>query len=261
MMTYNENSCEIFSTNEAFYFDKEKCQLIQVQLVETSFTRDSKSSETVHAVTFAKVVTGDEIIEIYDESEVYASRLDFERGKRLTSTTDNPFKGLAASYGSDVFWTFQHGFPISIKVSDIRSVKYDYDYDRFTSDELPDREHLYQTKQECLSHNYYEIVDENGSRTIKGCNALIQLTSEQEELVKQFEQLCKKMQDEGILLASNCCEAFRAYNVRDCQDYEFYFTNEASEDFEQCDRDCGRYVNVQNIYESGDDFEFYIKRK
>lgn len=87
------------------------------------------------------------------------------------------------------------------------------------------------------------------------------MTDKQKELVEQFEQLCKKMDDEGILLASNCCEAFRAYNVKDCADYEFYFTNEASEDFEQCDRDCGQYVNVHNIYESGDDFELYIKRK
>lgn len=260
MMTYNENSCEIFSTNEAFYFDKEKCQLIQVQLVETVFERDSKSSETVHAITSAKVVTGDEII-VIDESEVYASRLDFERGKHLACSTCNPFKHLAASVASDVFWTFQHGCPVSQKVSDIKVVKYDYEYDRFTCDEIPDREHIYQTKEECLSYNEYKIVDENGSRTIKGCNALLQLTDKQKELVEQFEQLCKKMADEGILLASNCCEAFRAYNVRDCQDYEFYFTNEASEDFEQCDRDCGRYVNAHNIYESGDDFELYIKRK
>lgn len=260
MMTYNENSCEIFSTNEAFFFDEEKAQLLQVLLVETHFIRDSKSLGTVHARTYAKVVDSDKIIEI-EESEVYASRLDFEKGKRLACSTNNPFKCLAASYGSDVFWTFQHGCPVSQKVSDIKVVKYDYDYDRFTSTELPDREHIYPTKEECLSYNEYEIVDEEGTRTIKGCNALIQLTREQEELVKQFEQLCKKMQDEGILLASNCCEAFRAYNVRDCQDYEFYFTNEASEDFEQCDRDCGRYVNVHNIYESGDDFELYIKRK
>lgn len=260
MMTYNENSCEIFSTNEAFFFDKENGQLLQVQLIETVFERDSKSSETVHAITSAKVVTGDEII-VIDESEVYASRLDFERGKHIACDRRSPFKKLTDSYESDVFWTFQHGCPVSQKVSDIKVVKYDYEHDRFTCDEIPDREHIYQTKEECLSYNEYKIVDENGSRTIKGCNALIQLTSEQEELVKQFEQLCKKMQDEGILLASNCCEAFRAYNVRDCQDYEFYFTNEASEDFEQCDRDCGRYVNAQNIYESGDDFEFYIKRK
>ena len=27
MMTYNENSCEIFSTNEAFFFDEEKAQI------------------------------------------------------------------------------------------------------------------------------------------------------------------------------------------------------------------------------------------
>lgn len=260
MMTYDENSCEIFSTNEAFFFDKENGQLLQVQLVETVFERDSKSSETVYATTSAKVVNSGELITI-DETEVYASRLDFEKGKRLACSTNNPFKCLAASYGSDVFWTFQHGCPVSQKVSDIKVVKYDYDYDRFTSTELPDREHIYPTKEECLSYNEYEIVDEEGTRTIKGCNALLQLTDKQKELVEQFEQLCKKMDDEGILLASNCCEAFRAYNVKDCADYEFYFTNEASEDFEQCDRDCGRYVNAQNIYESGDDFELYIKRK
>ena len=45
MMTYNENSCEIFSTNEAFFFDEEKAQLLQVLLVETHFIRDSKSWE------------------------------------------------------------------------------------------------------------------------------------------------------------------------------------------------------------------------
>lgn len=77
MMTYNENSCEIFSTNEAFFFDKENGQLLQVQLVETVFERDSKSSETVYARTYAKVVDSDKIIEI-EEPEVYASRLDFE---------------------------------------------------------------------------------------------------------------------------------------------------------------------------------------
>lgn len=260
MMTYNENSCEIFSTNEAFFFDKENGQLLQVKLVETVFERDSKSSETVHAITSARVVNSGELITI-DESEVYASRIDFEKGKHLACNTCNPFKCLAASYGSDVVWTFQHGCPVSQKVSDIKVVKYDYDYDRFTITELPDREHIYQTKEECLSYNEYEIVDEEGTRTIKGCNALIQLTDKQKELVEQFEQLCKKMADEGILLASNCCEAFRAYNVKDCADYGFYFTYEASEDFEQCDRDCGQYVNARNIYERGDDFELYIKRK
>lgn len=192
MMTYNENSCEFFSTNEAFFFDKENGQLLQVQLVGTVFERDSKSSETVYATTSAKVVNSGELITI-DETEVYASRLDFEKGKRLACSTNNPFKCLAASYGSDVVWTFQHGCPVSQKVSDIKVVKYDYDYDRFTSTELPDREHIYPTKEECLSYNEYEIVDDEGTRTIKGCNALIQLTREQEELVKQFEQLCKKI--------------------------------------------------------------------
>lgn len=258
MMTYNENSCEIFSTNEAFFFDEEKAQLLQVLLVETVFERDSKSSENVHARTYAKVVDSDKIVEI-DECDVYKSRLDFEHDNHAESRICNPFKKLTELFASDVFWTFQNGCPVKQNVQDIRVVRYDYSKYEFASDEFP--EHVYKTKEECLSYNEYEFVDEEGTRTIKGCNKLLQLTDKQKELVEQFEQLCKKMADEGILLASNCCEAFRAYNVRDCQDYEFYFTNEASEDFEQCDRDCGRYVNAQNIYESGDDFELYIKRK
>lgn len=192
---------------------------------------------------------------------MYKSVEDYEKGQEACyEVCSSPFYIRPNGFsGIDEAWIFVDGEPVTIDIRPLRVV-YDYEQRTWTCEGIP-QTNIFRTKEECLSFNEYEIVDENGSRTIKGCNALIQLTREQEELVRQFEKLCKKMQDEGILLASNCCEAFRAYNVRDCQDYEFYFTNEASEDFEQCDRDCGRYVNAQNIYESGDDFELYIKRK
>ena len=192
---------------------------------------------------------------------MYSSVEDYEKGEQACyEVCSSPFYIRPDGFrGIDEAWIFVDGEPVTIDIRPLEVV-YDYEQRTWTCEGIP-QTNIFRTKEECLSFNEYEIVDENGSRTIKGCNALIQLTREQEELVRQFEKLCKKMQDEGILLASNCCEAFRAYNVRDCQDYEFYFTNEASEDFEQCDRDCGRYVNAHNIYESGDDFELYIKRK
>ena len=192
---------------------------------------------------------------------MYKSVEDYEKGQEACyEVCSSPFYIRPNGFsGIDEAWIFVDGEPVTIDIRPLRVV-YDYEQRTWTCEGIP-QTNIFRTKEECLSFNEYEIVDENGSRTIKGCNALIQLTREQEELVRQFEKLCKKMQDEGILLVSNFCEAFRAYNVRDCQDYEFYFTNEASEDFEQCDRDCGRYVNAQNIYESGDDFELYIKRK
>lgn len=192
---------------------------------------------------------------------MYKSVEDYEKEQKACyEVCSSPFYIRPDGFsGIDEAWIFVDGEPVKIDIRPLRVV-YDYEQRKWLLQGIP-QTNIFRTKEECLSYNEYEIVDEEGTRTIKGCNALIQLTREQEELVKQFEQLCKKMQDEGILLASNCCEAFRAYNVRDCQDYEFYFTNEASEDFEQCDRDCGRYVNAHNIYESGDDFELYIKRK
>ena len=192
---------------------------------------------------------------------MYYSPEDYEKGQELGyEVSSSPFYIRPDGFsGIDEAWIFVDGEPVTIDLRPLQVV-YDYEQRKWLLQGIP-QTNIFRTKEECLSYNEYEIVDEEGTRTIKGCNALIQLTREQEKLVKQFEQLCKKMQDEGILLASNCCEAFRAYNVRDCQDYKFYFTNEASEDFEQCDRDCGRYVNVHNIYESGDDFELYIKRK
>lgn len=258
MMTYNENSCGIFSDNEVYVFDKERGQLLQVLIEETVFERDSYDLGKIHSRTYASIVSNNEKIEI-DECEVYRTRLDFEHGKQIATRLCNPFKLFSDVVSGDECWTFQHGCPVCIKLSDISVVTYDYMRGRFFCDELP--YHTYISKEDCLSYNEYEIVDEEGTRTIKGCNSLLQLTDSQVELVKQFEDLCKRMRNEGILIASNCCESFRAYNVRDCEDYEFNFANDASEGYEQCDRDCGRFVNVTNIYESGDDFELYIKRK
>lgn len=192
---------------------------------------------------------------------MYKSVEDYEKEQKACyEVCSSPFYIRPDGFrGIDEAWIFVDGEPVTIDLRPLKVV-YDYEQRKWLLQGIP-QTNIFRTKQECLSYNEYEIVDEEGTRTIKGCNALLQLTDKQKELVEQFEQLCKKMDDEGILLASNCCEAFRAYNVKDCADYEFYFTNEASEDFEQCDRDCGRYVNVHNIYESGDDFELYIKRK
>lgn len=234
--------------------------LTEVTLKKLIVTRQSVEDEEYEVTT---IFQGPDGKEHSTQSHIlmYISVEDYEKGEQACyEVCSSPFYIRPDGFrGLDKAWIFVDGEPATI---DLRPLRVDYDYEqrKWLLQGIP-QTNIFRTKEECLSYNEYKIVDENGSRTIKGCNALIQLTSEQEELVKQFEQLCKKMQDEGILLASNCCEAFRAYNVRDCQDYEFYFTNEASEDFEQCDRDCGRYVNAQNIYESGDDFEFYIKRK
>lgn len=234
--------------------------LTEVTLKKLIVTRQSVEDEEYEVTTIFQGPDGKEHgsqIPI----QMYSSVEDYEKEQKACyEVCSSPFYIRPNGFsGIDEAWIFVDGEPATI---DLRPLRVDYDYEQreWLLQGIP-QTNIFRTKEECLSFNEYEIVDENGSRTIKGCNALIQLTSEQEELVKQFEQLCRKMQDEGILLASNCCEAFRAYNVRDCQDYEFYFTNEASEDFEQCDRDCGRYVNAQNIYESGDDFELYIKRK
>lgn len=234
--------------------------LTEVTLKKLIVTRQSVEDEEYEVTTIFQGPDGKEHSSQIP-IQMYSSVEDYEKGEQACyEVCSSPFYIRPDGFrGIDEAWIFVDGEPVTIDIRPLEVV-YDYEQRTWTCEGIP-QTNIYPTKEECLSYNEYEIVDEEGTRTIKGCNALIQLTREQEELVKQFEQLCKKMQDEGILLASNCCEAFRAYNVRDCQDYEFYFTNEASEDFEQCDRDCGRYVNVHNIYESGDDFELYIKRK
>lgn len=234
--------------------------LTEVTLKKLIVTRQSVEDEEYEVTTIFQGPDGKEHSSQIP-IQMYSSVEDYEKEQKACyEVCSSPFYIRPDGFsGIDEAWIFVDGEPVTIDIRPLQVV-YDYEQRDWTCEGIP-QTNIFRTKEECLSHNEYEIVDENGSRTIKGCNALIQLTSEQEELVKQFEQLCRKMQDEGILLASNCCEAFRAYNVKDCADYEFYFTNEASEDFEQCDRDCGQYVNVHNIYESGDDFELYIKRK
>ena len=234
--------------------------LTEVTIKKLIATRQSVEEEEYEVTTILQCPDGKE-----HSTQIpilmYKSVEDYEKEQKACyEVCSSPFYIRPDGFrGIDEAWIFVDGEPVTIDIRPLQVV-YDYEQRKWLLQGIP-QTNIFRTKEECLSFNEYEIVDEEGTRTIKGCKALLQLTDKQKELVEQFEQLCKKMDDEGILLASNCCEAFRAYNVKDCADYEFYFTNEASEDFEQCDRDCGQYVNVHNIYESGDDFELYIKRK
>lgn len=234
--------------------------LTEVTIKKLIATRQSVEEEEYEVTTILQCPDGKEH-STHIPILMYKSVEDYEKEQKACyEVCSSPFYIRPDGFrGIDEAWIFVDGEPVTIDIRPLQVV-YDYEQRKWLLQGIP-QTNIFRTKEECLSFNEYEIVDEEGTRTIKGCKALLQLTDKQKELVEQFEQLCKKMDDEGILLASNCCEAFRAYNVKDCADYEFYFTNEASEDFEQCDRDCGQYVNVHNIYESGDDFELYIKRK
>ena len=120
-------------------------------------------------------------------------------------------------------------------------VKYDYKTCRF-SIAFPE-ESVYKSQQDVLSWNTYKVVGQDGTEHEKvGVNKLLMLDDDQRELLKQFEDICKKMNDADMLLIGDSCEGVSVFNLRHIKNYALDYNDVPDvmdgdpEDYEMADR-------------------------
>lgn len=209
---------------------------------------------------------------------LYESPEEYEKGTRMSVGTYNlkdrdVISKLFGERGNhrhdgEVYYTFSGG-KAHKNVLSLVFLTYDYAKDRISLADycvIPDSTDTYRSEQEAFDYNSYKVVDENGVEAEReGCNRLLFLDDDQKEMVFEFEKLVKKMENNGILLVTDCCDDIRAFNTRNISDYAMaYNENELEKDGKKWE-ECHRYsyqnevnVSIANWFE---DHTIYIHRK
>lgn len=275
------DSLRVFTENGGYVFVDRKLQ--NVKWLRTEFTLDHIVGEVMYynsRTIYQKPdgTTG----ELHDYDKAYASPENYEQGT-VAETEYKRFSKDEKQCGEVIhditmsvkrrktvdYWTFDKAHQIPVH-HELKMEKFYYDYTdkKFHTDEFPNDCEIYDTKEDALSYNTYKIVENDGTEYEReGVNKLITLDDDQLELVKQFEGLCKKMEDNGILLISDCCEYLSAFNIRNVKDYALdyndkpYDTVNNPEDYEQADRYGKSFQIKHTIQIWGEDNNFFIIRK
>lgn len=93
------------------------------------------------------------------------------------------------------------------------------------------------------------------------------LDDDQRELLKQFEDICKKMNDADMLLISDSCEDMSVFNLRHIKNYALDYNDVPDvmdgdpEDYERADRYGVPFKVNHHIQWWGDDSSLFILRK
>lgn len=275
------DSLRVFTKNDGYVFVDRKLQ--KVKWLRTEFKLAYKGDDFMFydaRTTYQKPdgTTG----ELYDYDEAYVSPEGYEQGI-AAKTSYKAFSYDAKKCGEVIhditmpvkrsrtadYWTFDKACqtPVHHELT-LEKFHFDYADNKFHTDEFPKDCEIYDSKEEALSYNTYKIIEKDGTEHERvGVNKLIELDEDQHELVKQFEELCKKMSDNGILLISDCCEQLAAFNIRNVNDYALdysdkpYDQTQDPEDYELTDR-YGKSFRVNHTIQIwGEDSNFFVIRK
>lgn len=177
-------------------------------------------------------------------------------------------RGVKRSFNPE-YWVFDQSChaPMQYKL-ELEEFYFDYSDNRFHTDEFQKDCKIYDTKEEALSYNSYKVIEQDGTEYERdGVNKLIMLDDDQRELLKQFEDICKKMNDADMLLISDSCEDMSVFNLRHIKNYALDYNDVPDvmdgdpEDYERADRYGMLFKVNHHIQWWGDDSSLFILRK
>lgn len=169
--------------------------------------------------------------------DMYDSVEDYLVGKECQNITVEPFakstyeNKLGANRSKDNFWYIEDNQVQYLEVSEMKEAYYEYENDRFYSDEFKGRE-FFPTKEYAAKFLDVEVCKEDGStERYAGINRLLLLDSNQRKLIKQFQELAKTIRQSGIFLCVDSDGEFYAYNKKNVEDLEYAYSKEELERF------------------------------
>lgn len=272
------DSLRVFEHNSGFVMTD--CKLQKVKLLRTEFTFDHEGDDFLYYRTSTVYQKPDGTTGVlHDYSKAFDSVECYEKGESadiayLTLNTGRNggdvmrdiTRGVKKSL-SPVYWIFDTKSIVPV-CDELTLDKFYFDYaDRqFHTDEFPKNFNVYDTKEEALSYNTYKVVNEDGSEYEReGVNKLISLDDDQRELVKQFEEICKKMEENDLALIADY-DSLAVFNMRKVKSYVLDYNSipenvSNPEDYEKADRN-GKAFRVNSSIEWwSDDNELFIQRK
>lgn len=273
------DALRVFTKNGGFVMTDRKLQ--EVKWLRTEFKYDHKEDDALFYVartTFQKPDGTTGVLESYDMA--FDSVEKYEKGVSAETSYKTLFiRKNAGDVLRDVicgvkrslntkYWVFDKSFRVPAQYElKLEKFYFDYSDNRFHTDEFQKDCEIYDTKEEALSYNTYKVVNEDGYEYEReGINKLISLDDDQRELVKQFEDICKKMKENDLALIADY-ESLSVFNMRRVSNYELNYTSEPEttygnpEDYERADR-YGKAFQVNSGIEWwGDDNNLFILRK
>ena len=273
------DALRVFVKNGGFVMVDHKLQ--EVKWLRTEFKYDHKEDDALYYVartTFQKPDGTTGVLDNYDKAfdrvEKYEKGISAETSYNHLSVDKNGgrvmgeiIRGIKC-YANREYWVFDDEFQIPVRHElGLREFYFSYADDRFHTDEFPKDCDVYDTKEDALSYNTYKIVNEDGSEYEReGINKLISLDADQRELVKQFEDICKKMEENDMVLISDY-DSLAIFNMRRVANYELSEDSELDtnlgnpKDYERADRK-GSAFKVNSGIAWWDDYaELFVLRK
>lgn len=274
------DALRVFTKNSGFVMVDRKLQ--EVKWLRTEFKYDHKDEDfllyTAHT-TFQKPDGTTGVLNDYDMAfdsvEKYEKGISAETSYKTLFTRKNDgdvirnvIRGVKRSTNPE-YWVFDKSchVPVQYKL-ELEKFYFDYSDSCFHTDEFPKDCKIYDTKEEALSYNTYKVIEQDGTEYERdGVNKLIMLDDDQRELLKQFEDICKKMNDADMLLISDSCEDMSVFNLRHIKNYALDYNDVPDvmdgdpEDYERADRYGVPFKVNHHIQWWGDDNYLFILRK
>lgn len=274
------DALRVFTKNSGYVMVDRKLQ--EVKWLRTEFRYDHKDGDFLFftaRTTFQKPdgTTGvlDDYDRAFDSVAKYENGVSAETSYKTLHTRKNGgdvmydiIHGVKRS-STPEYWVFDKSFQIPVRYDlELEKFYFDYSDNRFHTDEFPKDCEIYDTKEEALSYNTYKVVNEDGTEYEReGINKLIMLDDDQRELLKQFEEVCRKMRENDMILICDSCEDMSVFNIRRIKNFALDYNEVPDvmdgnpEDYEQADRYGMDFKINHNIEWWGDDNKLFILRK
>lgn len=273
------DSLRVFVKNGGFVMVDRKLQ--EVKWLRTEFRYHHKEDDALFYValtTFQKPDGTTGVLDNYDKA--FDCVEEYEKG----IPTETSYKELSADkiggsvmcditrgikrYASSEYWVFDDISHVPVRYElELKKFYFDYSDNRFHTDEFLKDVNIYDTKEEALSYNTYKVVSEEGSEYEReGTNKLVSLDDDQRELVKQFEDICKKMKENDMALIANY-DNLAIFNMRKTTNYELNYEDKPDtnfgnpEDYERVDRYGSAFKVYSGIRCWDDDYNLFVLRK
>lgn len=168
-----------------------------------------------------------------------------------------------------VFYTFENGVPVE-HTHELTKFARVYGAcpcaDKWVCEDniFPTDKPIYDSREEAFEFNSYTVKNSDGTEEQRdGVCKLLMLDPDQRELMTQFEEIAKKLEQSGVRLVANFEENFSAYNLRHVYDFNLddsYNANDETNGWEAGERSHRAFDINLPIQLWADDYEVYIKR-
>lgn len=268
----------VFENNTGFVFADNKLQ--EVKWLRTDFKYDHSEGESdvyTARTTYQKPDGTTDVLTNYNRA--FDSVKGYEEGEVAATNATSFNKANCGIVVSDLihgykthrnkeYWVFDRTCHTPARYElELDRFYFDYADRRFHTDEFPKDCKIYDTKEEALSWNTYNVALQDGTESQRdGANKLVSLDDDQLELVRQFEALCQKMRDSDIILIGDS-DRLSAFNMRKVHAFTLDYERPSHvdfgepEDYEQVERFADAFHVDWNGDIWGEDNDLYILRK